>query len=47
MTIGEVVDYVYEYNEIHRDESGGKSAEKGGEDTRRKATQADWDQFWG
>ena len=47
MTIGEVVDYVYEYNEIHKAEGDGKSGSERRGDTRRKATQADWDQFWG
>lgn len=45
MEIGQIVDYVEEYNRMH-DNSSGKKKEKE-EDTRRVATQADWDAFLG
>lgn len=41
MEIGQIVDLVIEWNEIH-------DTEKNAEKTRgREATQADWDAFWG
>lgn len=44
MEIGQIVDYVEEYNRMHGDSSGTKKEK---EDTRRVATQADWDAFLG
>ena len=45
MELGQLVDYVVEWNNAHSEETGGtKKKEK---DTRRKATQADWDAFFG
>jgi hypothetical protein len=41
MTLGDLVDYVLEYNEIHGE--GDRSAGSSG---TRDATQADWDRFW-
>ena len=41
MEIGQIVDFVLEWNDIHDPEKAGQSA--GGRD----ATQADWDAFWG
>lgn len=47
MTIGQIVDYVEEYNRIHgENEESGKRKEKE-EVVRRKATQADWDNLFG
>lgn len=50
MEIGHVVDYCIEYNNMQ--EQAFKEAEGGNDGaverpTRRKATQADWDAFWG
>jgi len=48
MEIGQAIDYVVEYNELHKigksDKGKGKEKE---EPIRRQATQADWDAFWG
>lgn len=46
MELGQLVDYVIEWNNIHSEEveGGEKPKEK---DTKRKATQADWDAFFG
>jgi len=41
MEIGQIVDYCIEYNKVNEI---GESKPK---DTRRAATQADWDSFWG
>ena len=42
MEIGQIVDFVIEWNEIH------DSEQKAGKGTGgREATQADWDAFWG
>ena len=47
MEIGQVIDYVYEYNDLHDfKEKPAKGKEKPAP-TKRKATQADWDNFWG
>jgi hypothetical protein len=49
MTLGQVVDYVIEYNEMHDlnapQKNGGSKKKK--PQQVRKATQADWDAFWG
>lgn len=46
MEIGQVVDYVEEYNRIHDpDRKGGRG--KDNTVTVRQATQADWDSFLG
>ena len=51
MEPGQVVDYIEEYNDMHdldlNDEKHRR--DKGGKEkpTKRKATQADWDAFWG
>ena len=42
MSIGNVVDYVIEYNEIHDVDAEAKPKEE-----KREATQADWDMFFG
>lgn len=49
MELGEAVDYVIEYNEINtpKEEKSGKNKNTKEEPTKRKATQADWDAFWG
>lgn len=44
MTVGEIVDFCIEYNNMHSRETGKKREEK---ERSRKATQADWDAFWG
>lgn len=46
MEIGQVVDYVEEYNRMH-DTGNGKGEKKQEEVIRRKATQQDWDNFFG
>ena len=46
MEIGQVVDYVFEYNELHGYDEGPETKEKE-KPNIRKATQADWDAFWG
>lgn len=43
MTVGEIVDYCIEYNDIH----GGKDEKETEKPKTRKATQSDWDAFWG
>lgn len=49
MELGQVIDYIMEYNEIHDDKKsgGGKNAPAKEEPKRRAATQADIDAFWG
>lgn len=50
MELGQVVDFVLEYNDLHDDKSKGrleKGRPKKETPTKRKATQADWDAFWG
>lgn len=42
MDIGQIVDYCIEFNEAHEIKD-----EKQKADTRRAATQADWDAFFG
>lgn len=43
MEIGQLVDYFKEWNAMHK--IGGEEKDK--KQTRRKATQADWDAFLG
>lgn len=43
MTLGEIVDYIVEYNETHKIDTNGT----GGDEPARNATQADWDAFFG
>ena len=45
MTVGQVVDYCKTYNEMNSIKSESNSNENSGEETIRKATQADWDRF--
>ena len=50
MELGQAVDSVIEYNDLHEPRGAGKI--KNGSDAPsqpqiRKATQADWDAFWG
>lgn len=49
MELGQLVDFVLEYNELHKVETkdGAAKEKKKEEPTKRKATQADWDAFWG
>lgn len=51
MELGQLVDYVIEYNELHdlgsADPGKTGKAEKNTPPKKRKATQADWDAFWG
>lgn len=42
MEVGQIVDYVLEWNEIHDPERNAGNGAGG-----REATQADWDAFWG
>lgn len=44
MDVGQVVDYVIEYNDMHNPERQKEAEERG---VRRSATQADWDAFLG
>ena len=46
MELGQLVDYVIEWNNMHSEEIDGGGKKKAN-DTRRKATQADWDAFFG
>ena len=45
MELGQLVDYVTEYNRMHDYKDPGSKKED--KPKRRKATQADWDSFWG
>lgn len=48
LELGQAVDYVIEYNEINTpDDKPGKTKKSKEEPIKRKATQADWDAFWG
>lgn len=47
MEIGQVVDYVEEYNRVHYPEDDKPGKKKPEKVTKRKATQADWDAFFG
>ena len=44
MELGQVIDYIIEYNEVHEVQSQTEQTVQ--KPTRRKATQADWDAFW-
>ena len=44
MELGQLVDFVIQYNELHDPEREEKKQAKG---IRRKAKQADWDMFLG
>jgi len=44
MDIGHIVDFIIEYNEAHDVNDDNKATQK---PKRRKATQADWDAFFG
>lgn len=44
MDLGHVVDYIIEYNEMHDPDRAEKERKRV---KRRKATQADWDAFFG
>lgn len=46
MELGQLVDYVTEYNHMHDYEESGTKPEKS-KPKRRMATQADWDAFLG
>ena len=46
MELGQLVDYVVEWNNVHSEEVEGYDNKKT-KDTKRKATQADWDAFFG
>lgn len=46
MELGQVVDYVIEYNDLHSTAGTDPKAEPE-QPKVRKATQADWDAFWG
>lgn len=46
MELGQIVDYIEEYNRIH-DTSGKEPNGKHKEETRREATQADWNALLG
>jgi len=49
MELGQLVDYVIEWNNVHYEETGGDGSAKQGKEneTKRKATQSDWDAFFG
>ncbi len=44
MEIGHIVDFIIEYNDIHDPD---KQEKRQAQANTRKATQADWDAFWG
>ena len=47
MEIGQVIDFIEEYNRMHDVKTQNASAEASHTPVRREATQADWDAFWG
>lgn len=48
MEIGQIIDYVEEYNKMHTAKNGKKPDKQSKEaDTRRAATQSDWDALLG
>lgn len=47
MEMGQIVDFVIEYNRMHGEDGGPKGAKKENKPKRRMATQADWDAFLG
>jgi len=47
MELGQVIDFVIEYNDLHNVRGEKDPKKKEDQPTVRKATQADWDAFWG
>ena len=47
MELGQVIDFVYDYNDLHKLGTGRSKANTKEEPQIRTATQADWDAFWG
>ena len=47
MELGQLVDYVVEWNNIHEEEGEAGSGSGKEKVNKRKATQADWDAFLG
>lgn len=47
MEIGQIVDYIIEYNKLHDYEGSGNSKTPTKSTNKRKATQADWDALCG
>lgn len=47
MEIGQIVDYVIEWNNVHSEETGGENTEKEKNVHVREATKADWNAFFG
>ena len=48
MELGQIVDYCIEWNKIHEEQENNSSDnEQAEQETRRKATQADWDALFG
>lgn len=48
MEIGQIVDYVIEWNNVHSEETGGEGKQEKKKDVHvRDATKADWDAFFG
>lgn len=47
MELGQAVDYVIEYNDLHEAGTRKGEAPEKEQPSVRKATQADWDAFWG
>lgn len=47
MELGQIVDYCTEWNRIHEPEDSEKGGKKKEKVKKRKATQADWDAFFG
>ena len=45
MELGQLVDYIIEWNNVHCEETGGEKEKP--KETKRKATQADWNAFFG
>ena len=45
MELSQLVDYIIEWNNVHSEEVGDEKEKP--KDTRRQATQADWDAFFG
>lgn len=47
MELGQIVDYCTEWNRIHESDNQDGKSKKKEKVTKRKATQADWDAFFG
>ena len=47
MTLGQIVDYCIECANRRTEAGLASQKEEEPKETRRKATQADWDRFWG